>query len=1091
MTIHQYLFYQKKYEQQYGVNKTLVLMMIGSFYEAYATKTEGHDLKKISELLNIVLTRKDKNKTISNENPYMLGFPTVSLNKYLKVLISTGYTIIMVDQVTPPPKPKREVTAIYSPGTYIEESFSSDSNNIVSLYIEDELQKNGSILTCVGMSVVDLSTGKNCIYEAYSLFGDEKFALDEAVRFINSYNPKEVIIYKKENNKMHSSHLSITKTNLILYLELESKNCHYYSKINKTYHKISYQNEFLNKIYHDTGMLSPLEYLNLERKPYATVSYIVLMDFAFQHNENIIDNLLKPEIFNNNKHLVLGNNAIFQLNILENTTIDSFNQRFKSLFDVVNKTSTAIGRRFLKNSLVSPIININDLQKRYDSIDEALNDNLYIKLENHLNGILDIERLHRKLALTCLHPFEMANLLYSYDEIIKLIMIVKKTNVLNEILPKSIIIEQLLDFQKYCINTFNTTELEKYNINEIENSFFIKGIYDDIDNMQQNIYNNTNFMENLCTVLSKFVEDNGNFATKNNKSVCNENKIFVKKNDRDGHFLLLTAKRAVSLKQNIANIEEIKINKNYALDPKTLIFKNLPKGGTKIFFEGLKNISDKLILNREHMMTMMKDTYVQFLDSMYQKYKKMFSNITKFIGLLDFIKSAAKTAKLYSYKKPVIIPNNNGFIRCKQLRHPIIERINTDTEYIPHDISIGSSSDDNSDDNNIDGILLFGLNASGKSTLMKAIGISIIMAQTGMYVPATEYKYSPYDSMYGRITGNDNIFKGLSSFALEMTELRAILKRTGPKTLVIGDEVCRGTEYISGSSIVAATVINLAKTGSSFIFASHLHELPKIEKIKKLKNIKSLHLTVEYDKASDSLIFDRKLKEGSGTTLYGITVARYIIHDNEFIKLAQEIKNDLMNVPNKILNDKTSNYNSNVYMHECGICHQIIKLNEFGNYIDSHHINEQKDCIDGFVKNKPYLPKNSKANLIPLCKKCHRDDHHNDIKIDGYVQTSRGKKIKFTKKKNDNNFDDNNFDDNNFDDDEVIDTLNKKDDTKFVDIITHKKKIIRKYNDDDIKKIKKLQKQQITYNAAKNTLKNEYDMNISIPTIKKIWSNIY
>lgn len=286
--------------------------------------------------------------------------------------------------------------------------------------------------------------------------------------------------------------------------------------------------------------------------------------------------------------------------------------------------------------------------------------------------------------------------------------------------------------------------------------------------------------------------------------------------------------------------------------------------------------------------------------------------------------------------------------------------------------------------------LLGDFTVTHNSSLMKSIGLSVVMAQCGMFVPATSFEFSPYESIMARITGSDNIFKGLSSFALEMTELRAILKRTGPKTLVIGDEVCRGTEHISGNAIVAASIIKLAKTGSSFIFATHLHEIAEMDKIKELSNVKAFHLTVDYDKEKDILIFDRKLKEGPGDTVYGITVARYIIHDNEFIRLAQEIKNELLKKPNVILNDKKSTYNSEIFMHECSICHKSCTDK---NKLDSHHINFQSDCIDGFVISKPYVPMNSKSNISVLCEDCHNKVHNNSLEIKGYLDTSNGRQL--------------------------------------------------------------------------------------------------
>ena len=150
-------------------------------------------------------------------NPYLLGVPCVSFLKYLKVLIEYNYTIIQIDQITPPPKPRREVVAVHSKGTFINDIQTEDSNNIISLYIEDEIQKNGRTLICIGMSVIDLSVGSSTIYEAISSFSDDKFALDEASRFINTYNPTEIIIYKKTLNKNCKNISVMDKNSIILY----------------------------------------------------------------------------------------------------------------------------------------------------------------------------------------------------------------------------------------------------------------------------------------------------------------------------------------------------------------------------------------------------------------------------------------------------------------------------------------------------------------------------------------------------------------------------------------------------------------------------------------------------------------------------------------------------------------------------------------------------------------------------------------------------------------------------------------------------------------------------------------------------------
>ena len=163
-----------------------------------------------------------------------------------------------------------------------------------------------------------------------------------------------------------------------------------------------------------------------------------------------------------------------------------------------------------------------------------------------------------------------------------------------------------------------------------------------------------------------------------------------------------------------------------------------------------------------------------------------------------------------------------------------------------------------------------------------------------------------------------------------------------------------------------------------------------------MTNVKPFHLTVEYDSKTDSLIFDRILKEGSGESVYGITIAKYILDDDEFIKTAQNIRNKLIDKPAEYLSSKTSKYNPNIYMDRCGVCNKKFNIkNECIGYLDTHHINHQKDCKNGFVISKPHLLMNAKANMVPLCKKCHIKSHNDKLSINGYNKTSKGIKLNY------------------------------------------------------------------------------------------------
>jgi DNA mismatch repair protein MutS len=572
---------------------------------------------------------------------------------------------------------------------------------------------------------------------------------------------------------------------------------------------------------------------------------------------------------------------------------------------------------------------------------------------------------------------------------------------------------------------------------EYDKSFFKKGIHPKIDKLQQDITGSVDYMNKVCTTLDKLFKDDNRFND-NTKS-----KIQLKKNNRDGYYMLLSTRRATMLKTALKGKTFIKIDDDNELKVSDIEFKNNPKTGTKIFIPSVsaksKNIDDILTELQDILHTY----YDKELGTIESKYIDVLKKLSLYISQVDFIKSNAKVSDRYCYTKPVIEQKERSFVKCTKLRHPIIERIKSDIEYIPHDICLGDV-----DNNEVDGMLIYGINSSGKSSLMKAVGISIILAQAGMYVPAESFAYSPFKSLFARISANDNLFKGLSSFALEMNELNAIMKRTGPNTLVIGDEVCRGTEHPSAMAIVISTLEVLAKSKSLFLFATHLHEIVKYDKIKKLKNVKAFHLTVEYDEQNSRLIFDRKLKEGSGKSVYGVTVAKHIIKDNKFIKSMEDILNTILNRNPKILNDKTSKYNSNIYVNCCEVCKKEFTDSE---QFDTHHINNQKDCVNGFVKIKPYIPMNNECNLVVLCKECHIKVHNDKLRIDGYLDTSEGKKLNF----------------------------------KFVDNKVNRKK----YNSDDIKIISKFKGKPV--NKAKRQLLEEYDINISPKTIKEIWQDTY
>jgi DNA mismatch repair protein MutS len=300
------------------------------------------------------------------------------------------------------------------------------------------------------------------------------------------------------------------------------------------------------------------------------------------------------------------------------------------------------------------------------------------------------------------------------------------------------------------------------------------------------------------------------------------------------------------------------------------------------------------------------------------------------------------------------------------LRHPILERL-TKVPYVSHSLALKSGKESTV------GVLLYGMNASGKSSLMKALGLCVLLAQAGFPVPATGMRLAPFTAIFTRILGNDNLWAGLSSFAVEMTEFREILQFADERSLVLGDELCSGTESLSATALVAAGIETLAGRGTKFVFATHLHELATLIP----SGIKAMHLKVHYDAATDQLIYDRRLEPGSGSALYGLEVCRALDLPVAYLDRATTIRKQLAGwvAPHR------STYSADCVVDRCAVCGSECKD------LEVHHIQHQADGGD-----------NKSSNLVCLCTKCHDDHHGGRLVIEGWKETATGRILSWSRK---------------------------------------------------------------------------------------------
>ena len=984
--IDDYLELSEKYSKEYGED-TLVLMQVGHFFECYAIdneqeKTNTHAFYKSADIMNIQVTRKSKKITENSRgNPLMTGINIYTRDKYIQILLDSNFTVVLIEQVTEPPDPKREVTQIYSPGTSIDYSNKNSTTNTMCIYIEPDKTDPRRRFKNIGLSVIDFTTGKNCVYEVYSLknTGDYYYSLDETLRFTNVYEPCEVLIIVEDTEENCANIREISRGFITNYLNLGNTRVHFKTldSVSTEYSSISFQNSFFEKIFkrENQSMLSIIEYLDIEMLSVARMSYIHLLNFAYSHNENIIQKIKKPDIFQSMNYMILNSSSIQQLNVTPsgNTAIRANN----SLLGILTNTSTSIGKRYLRDQLLNPICDPETIEKRYDYISHLINNDNYREIEPQLNKIIDIERLHRRFSLGIIQPSEIYSLNYSYESAIRIIRD-KSAHFHSDLSPTEEQFNLFLKFIEDYTRVFKIDKLAKFNLETITENIFNLGISTEIDEIEEGINEAYSNLMNICKQFTKSIGNDIDTWFK------------VENNERDGYFITATPARANALQKKLKNYGSGVYTISTAVKPFTLnageiTFKKQAANKTIVSCPQIVKLCQKYQRGIFQIGKKCQSLFKEYTAQFERDYSGVMNIIARFIGTLDTYKSAAKTAIMYGYNKPKVSSDKSGissYIKATKIRHPIIERLDRGTMYVPNDISIG-----NKEDIPQTGMLLYGTNASGKSSLMKAVGLNIIMAQAGFYVAAEDFEFLPYQRLFTRILNADNIFRGESSFAVEMGELRGILKRANCNSLVLGDELCSGTENTSAQSIFASSVIHLERRNTSFIFATHLHQLVKMPEISSIDRVKAFHLSVEYNQEKELLVYDRVLKEGNGPTIYGLEVCKAMDLDDEFIATADSIRRSILNIGEVVLDNKTSRYNSKVIVDKCEICDKKAE--------DTHHIKFQCTADkNGIIGNQ--FHKNVASNLVPLCKACHNAVHNNTIEIRGYRETSMGVELDYS-----------------------------------------------------------------------------------------------
>ena len=981
----EYFTVSDKYRRDFG-DKTILLMQVGAFFEVYGL---GQPFEKmewikqkycgpfigshIQEFINHCdLNISNKQVAYKNKYVYMAGFRDYSLDRYLKKLDDAGYTSVVFIQ-SPEDKTVRILHNIYSPGTYFSSEDTQKISNTTTVIWLDKIRnhvlKKRDADIFVGVASIDIYTGKTHIYE-YSVENMHNHtSYDELERIISTYNPSEtVIVYDSKN---------FTKTNIsdiIEYSSINSQSIHqidlsddnetYFIKVAKKMDKQKYQMKIISDLYKDKA---DNIFYDLQEYSIASSAFCFLIDFVGQHNADLVKRITEPLFDNTTERMTLANHTLQQLNI---TGDHKYTGKKSSVMSLLNECVTTMGKRAFNHNMANPTNNIEYLNREYDIVEHCKNNNSFEYLRNVLTNIKDLEKNNRKLVLRKIAPVDLNYLYDNMDSVGEIYtkLDADEDNTLFSYMKTNIednISDITSDIMKYMSTYIDIEKCEFVDAINFEVNIFNRGLFENLDTITENLED----AEKRLDAIRLFL---------NNKMIANEKKGKIKdfvnlhETEKGGISLIATKKRCETLKKilgkttvNLSYTNEITGKETeFDFDYKKIEFVSQSANAKSIETQLIKEACRNITAFRNKMKKELETVYQKFICDFQEKYGDHIHLIVKYCTILDMVQSKSFVAHKFNYCKPQIIERDEtsqSYMSVKEIRHPLIEHLQTKEIYVPNDLDIGCNEEN--------GNLIYGTNAVGKSSLIRALGISAVLAQSGMFVPCSEYVYYPYKSIFTRILGNDNIFKGLSTFAVEMTELRTILQMADENSLILGDELCSGTESDSAISIFIAGLTKLHERNCSFIFATHFHEIATMDEITSLANLKLKHMSVIYNKETGSLEYNRKLQPGPGNSMYGLEVCKSLHLPDDFLQMAYEIREKRKPFYKPVSEYDCSHFNQKKVVGKCEKCGKVPAT-------EVHHLQHQKYADEnGFIGT---FHKNHEANLTSLCHECHMKYHETE-----------------------------------------------------------------------------------------------------------------
>ena len=783
---------------------TILFFRLGDFYEMFFD-----DALTASRELEITLTGKECGL---EERAPMCGIPYHAVDSYVSKLIEKGYKVAICEQLEDPKLTKgmvkRDVIRIVTPGTVIESNMLDDKKNnyIMSIY------KNGLYF---GVAVCDISTGD---FYSTKIAENNNFTtlLDELAK----YNPAELVVNSLLFNS--TEEINEIKKRFNVYIDnFDDVNFKEATEDLLENYSLEYENKNIEN----------LDGYNLE-----VCAINALLAYLTQTQKMKLEHINHIKFYNLQKYMALDITARRNLELTERLHDKG---KKGTLLWVLDKTSTAMGGRLIRKWIGEPLLDVNDINKRLEAVEELKDDSILRgELQQSLKKVYDIERLVGKIAYGNCNGRELNALKSSLMQIPDIKQLIKNSN--SKLLRE---LENRLDACDDLAKLIDSAIVDDPPIQIKEGGIIKEGYNSEVDEYKKA---STEGKTWLLQLEQREKEETG---IKNLR--VGFNKVF-------GYYLEVT-------------------KSNLNLVPDRYIRKQTLTNGERYITEELNELESKILGAEEKLVDLEYQLFIEIRNHLAQNIVRL-QNTANIVATLDVLSSLALVAEDMNYVRPIV--DNSGEIDIKDGRHPVIEKMIDSGTFVANDTYLNKDTDRLS--------IITGPNMAGKSTYMRQVALITILTQIGSFVPASYAKIGVVDKVFTRVGASDDLSMGQSTFMVEMMEVANILKEATENSLIILDEIGRGTSTYDGLSIawaVAEHITDKTKCGAKTLFATHYHELTELEN--KLEGVKNYSIAVK-EKGED-IIFLRKIINGGTDESYGIHVAKLAGVPQTVVRRSNEI----------------------------------------------------------------------------------------------------------------------------------------------------------------------------------------------------------